>query len=669
MADTLIMDKYTVASSEWFWNEQFGAWTAVTPRVCELVPGEYYAITNIANVSEVEFRYEASEACDVSSLIGMQMIAVGNLWSLGLPANGSMYIIGDGGTYNMFVYTGGSIDFQPPDHTFKVHHDTKEEPEEPEIIDIVLFDRNGEPVVYNDIETITVDTTVEGNQQVFTRGVAVDGLEIVPDFSGGDMPVNAMAGTLVRSATIRKPETLDPEIIAYGEYIAGIGPGTYVTKGSEKTAELDFGDYEKIDNTEAMAAILTNVNNLGKVFRYVGESGDYTNGQFYKVVNGYEQFDPKDCSEVAVEVTSGTDLTATINCNVGDLIVAAFAIRSGLISLSDGWTLISTSKDVQEINSTVTVNQTLSFAFKYAEATTESITVTQETAGRIYMNLVSFGSATGFSDMGYQYQNCATAPSTKYATFTRPDSNIILWGATCNGWSSNNVWTLSNESKTIQSSTTAPRLLLAIDTSDDETVTFTTNCPMTANTYICGALSIEFPPCAFKPVDDSEAPLKDSIIVEPDPGTLLSKVILKKPETLIPKNIANGVDIAGIIGSGNAKFGIFRTPSGAKAGIRINADIGFVPDFLFVKAVSGNLSSRGRAYMGFRGAFSEANGLEKFNYIMFSQTGASYYSTAGIETTSTTYPIHKADATGFNLGCYAPMDSSDYFYVAIGALT
>lgn len=162
MADTLIMDKYTVTQSEWTWNEQFGAWTAVTPRVCELVPGEYYAITNVANVSEVEFRYEATEACDVSSLIGMPMVAVGNLWSLGLPSNGSMYIIGDGGTYNMFVYTGASIDFQPPDHTFKVHHESREQTDEPVQRQIILRDIHGVEIFYDLPKRLRVDTADGG---------------------------------------------------------------------------------------------------------------------------------------------------------------------------------------------------------------------------------------------------------------------------------------------------------------------------------------------------------------------------------------------------------------------------------------------------------------------------------------------------------------------------
>jgi hypothetical protein len=70
--------------------------------------------------------------------------------------------------------------------------------------------------------------------------------------------------------------------------------------------------------------------------------------------------------------SSVTSLTSNISCKTGDLIVAAIATRDTL-TLSDGWTLISTS----EVNSTDTTNgQRLSWAWKIAKSTSESITVT-----------------------------------------------------------------------------------------------------------------------------------------------------------------------------------------------------------------------------------------------------------------------------------------------------
>lgn len=81
--------------------------------------------------------------------------------------------------------------------------DEPTEPEQPE--GIILKDRNGKDVAYYGIETVTFDTTTEGKQQVYTKGVAVEGLEIVPDFSNGDMAVAAGIGELIRSAIIKDP--------------------------------------------------------------------------------------------------------------------------------------------------------------------------------------------------------------------------------------------------------------------------------------------------------------------------------------------------------------------------------------------------------------------------------------------------------------------------------
>lgn len=88
--------------------------------------------------------------------------------------------------------------------------------------DIVLKDRNGNDVTYEGIKTVTFDTPVEGVQSTFTEGVAVENLEIVPDFTGGDMPIAAPDGTLVKSATVKKPGTLTPENVRNGVEIGGV---------------------------------------------------------------------------------------------------------------------------------------------------------------------------------------------------------------------------------------------------------------------------------------------------------------------------------------------------------------------------------------------------------------------------------------------------------------
>lgn len=324
--------------------------------------------------------------------------------------------------------------------------------------------------------------------------------------------------------------------------------------GVEKTVELNFADYLEIADSDTMDELLLDGNNVGKVVRYVGDTDKYTTNMFYRVVSDeYDLFDPNECSAVATEVTSDTSLTASINCEIGDLIIAVFAIRSDLVSMSDGWTLIETSKSTTEINSSDTYKQTLSFAYKYATATTESLTVIQTTAARIYINMVAISGVDEIVNEGFQYQNNADADSATFVTCARPEGRIIIWGVTRALWLTSDfpVWEISNESRLVQlGNTTQSRLLLAIDTSEDESVTFTSSVTSTTDAYLCGALSVKLKPhYGFERVGSSEASFISTQIVIPADGTTFNKVNIPKPENLIPENIMNGVEIAGVIGS------------------------------------------------------------------------------------------------------------------------
>lgn len=104
---------------------------------------------------------------------------------------------------------------------------------------IILKGPDGKDAAYYGIETIAFDTTTEGKQQVFTKGVAVEGLEIVPDFTGGDMPISADNDMLVKSAVIRKPDDLSSENIRKGKNVAGI-EGNFIGD----TEELIIGEAE-----------------------------------------------------------------------------------------------------------------------------------------------------------------------------------------------------------------------------------------------------------------------------------------------------------------------------------------------------------------------------------------------------------------------------------------
>lgn len=124
--------------------------------------------------------------------------------------------------------------------------------------DIVLKDRNGNDVTYEGIKTVTFDTTTEGEQATFTEGVAIEGLEIVPDFSDGDMPIYAPDGMLVKSATIKMPETQIPENIRNGVNIGGV-EGGFIGDTEKVTVDLNMADGDMVISPSAVGKVLSQV--------------------------------------------------------------------------------------------------------------------------------------------------------------------------------------------------------------------------------------------------------------------------------------------------------------------------------------------------------------------------------------------------------------------------
>lgn len=104
--------------------------------------------------------------------------------------------------------------------------------------DVILKNRDGEDVTWSGVEAVKL-VTADGGTQLFSQGQAVEGVVITPDFSGGNMPFTAPDGTLIKSGTIKKPDTLTPEHIAEGVDIAGI-IGTLAAGGGAVCAMGSF---------------------------------------------------------------------------------------------------------------------------------------------------------------------------------------------------------------------------------------------------------------------------------------------------------------------------------------------------------------------------------------------------------------------------------------------
>lgn len=516
-------------------------------------------ITPSPCVLEVDKEYtvkwgDEEHACTsfLANINGFEMIAVGNTMLAGGVDTGQKFAIAYNPTTDFLNLFALEADASHDVAIYSVE-ETPDEPIEPVGVAIILYDKTGEPITHEGIETLTTDTPDAEKGATFTYGVAVENAEYAPDFAEGDQKVTLEKGQLLKEFTITKPENLLPEHIKKNIEVAGV-IGKFAGDEKEKTVDLNFGCSISVSDEEAMEAFLTGENNVGKYVKYVGNDGKYSKGTYYKVCNTYNEFEAEKCASSATEVKSDTTLTSSVECRIGDLIIAAFAVRSRIVSVGDGWTLISTSNDAKEINPTATVSQTLSFAYKYATETTEEFTVTQETAGRIYLNMVAFSNAIGFEDNGYQYMSTETLEDSTQATFVRPTSEIVLWGITRTLYDATapyQLWKSSNDSVLIQlGEHSQSRLLMGIDSGDEEQVTFSTaESASTKDAYICGCLSIQMKPIGYEIAEVKEMQIFEQQVIEAEKDTVLTKVMVNKPETLVPENVKAGVDIGGVIGT------------------------------------------------------------------------------------------------------------------------
>lgn len=167
-------------------------------------------------------------------------------------------------------------------------------------------------------------------------------------------------------------------------------------------------------------------------------------------------------------------------------------------------------------------------------------------------------------------------------------------------------------------------------------------------------------------------------------GYAVKNAIIQQPATLVPGNIAEGVDIAGVIGtlaagsSAVVTGGTFTGSSGAKT---LNHNLGVKPD-VFIAFVSGGTYTSGMStnttgvmFFGLsealRAKLSHTWGIRVIQ--PRSTSGISLQGdTKGIDSTVTTTMFSKVTASSVTLGSSsiptAP-SSATYTWIAIGGLT
>lgn len=140
--------------------------------------------------------------------------------------------------------------------------------------DVKIKGYSGNELHYADVPKVwlAAEESTEDNPVLlpFTYGEALDDVEIVPDFSVGDMQIAVPEGYLARSAVVKRPETLVPENVAEGVSIAGI-TGKLSASGGDangivaRTAteinlpDADAGDYAFYNYKNLVYATVKNV--------------------------------------------------------------------------------------------------------------------------------------------------------------------------------------------------------------------------------------------------------------------------------------------------------------------------------------------------------------------------------------------------------------------------
>lgn len=163
-----------------------------------------------------------------------------------------------------------------------------------------------------------------------------------------------------------------------------------------------------------------------------------------------------------VQVTSGTSLSCTISAEQGDKILATITTRD-IFTVSDGWELLYTSSAVSDTGT----NQSMSFSIhKVLEKGNKSITVIQESAQRIYINLIVI---RGISDIIVRkdLEVISDSSVTEVNVLDKLANENIIWGCSAISWTSGNWKTTPDDLNLICMNISDPRQANFIDLEED----------------------------------------------------------------------------------------------------------------------------------------------------------------------------------------------------------
>ena len=190
-----------------------------------------------------------------------------------------------------------------------------------------------------------------------------------------------------------------------------------------------------------------------------------------------------------------------------------------------------------------------------------------------------------------------------------------------------------------------------------------------------GALEV---PQAVETTIDPDFSAGDMEVV-PEDGQVFSKVGILKPANLLPENIAEGVNIAGIVGaltSGGGALCAYGNLTGTGGNVTLQHDLGVVPDLFLIWTNTGSpLYTNGDIYFaaGLSAAFLEKTGAPKGQwYFAVNQANISNWSDP-IDTAPSKFPLHDANENTIIVGggtSYRWLNNGRaYNWIAVAGLT
>lgn len=511
--------------------------------------------------------------------------------------------------------------------------------------DVKIKNYNGEYIAYKDVEKLHLSAADSDELVPFSYGEAVSGVPVPLDLAAGDQTLEAPAGTLVKSAVIQKPETLVAENIRNGVSVAGV-KGEFIGDTEEATVELAMADGDQVIRPTAAGKVLTKTT--------VKKPGTLVPGN----------------------IAAGVDIAGV----TGTLVKLVSEGKTIDLDFSNGDMVVT--PDSGKAFSQVSIP-------KPANLTPENIREGTDICGVVGSALMDNMVETvileekTYDDFSEVQGTGIYAPSFAYEfNFVVGETYHVVWDDeeyVCVAYEVDGLTGIGNAAIAGMGEDTGEPFLMG----DNGWVAIATLETDASHVIGVSQKTREDAETATVELDFSNGDME----VTPTAEKFFSKVNIPVPDTLIPENIAEGVNIAGIIGTlvagggGNVqiatgKFSETSNTNGATIAT-VNHNLGVIPDIVFVNT-SDNLKVEflGSAF-GISTAFYNALGITGFNKNVWSSNADSSntscygHSDNGIDTQTTGPYIHNATETSFSFGSSGKKLAfySGYRWFAISGLT